>query len=234
MKYFNEEIVKLFDRLQSGKKFSFSKFADGEWMSMCQVPVNNGEFESNNSTHDAMVRLRESFQYKDDRYYIGVSCPCCQGENHYKMVRASKQDEDHLTFANIFVNGNYKFFKENFIPEFAKHKIHLVANESSKIDNLPFEVEKFYPIGFSAWVNNHDLIEQIIKEDHEDKLFLFCCGPFGNILAHRLWEANKKNIYMDIGSTLNPWLESEGFRRGYFSGSDQEKVCVWGVSDNEL
>jgi hypothetical protein len=29
-------------------------------------------------------------------------------------------------------------------------------------------------------------------------------------------------------------LESEGFRRGYFSGSDQEKVCVWGVSDNEL
>ena len=64
MKYFNEEIVKLFDRLQSGKKFSFSKFADGEWMSMCQVPVNNGEFESNNSTHDAMVRLRESFNIR--------------------------------------------------------------------------------------------------------------------------------------------------------------------------
>jgi hypothetical protein len=228
MKQFSGEIEKLFERLQSGEKFSFSKYADGEWMAMCGLQVNNGEFESTQNTTQAVMKLRDSFEYKDDGYYVGVSCPCCQGEHHKNMILASGQDDNHLTFANIFVNGNYKFFKENFIPEFSNHKVHLIANENAKIENLPFEVEKFYPIGFSAWVNNYNLIDEIVSSDPKDKLFLFCAGPFGNILAHRLWAENKKNIYMDIGSTLNPFLESEGFKRGYFSGPNYEKMCVWG------
>ena len=227
MKYFREEIENLLEKLKSGEKFSFSKYADGEWMAMLEVNMNNKEFEVTEDTKKASKELRKSFCFKDENYFVGISCPCCNAKHHYGMKEYSYQDEKNLTFANIFVNSNYDFFVKNFVEEFSNHSVHLVANEKSNIKNLPFEVEKFYPVGFSAWINNCNLIDEIISEKHEDKLFLFCAGPFGNILAHRLWEANKKNIYMDIGSTLNPWLESEGFKRGYFSGPDRNQVCVW-------
>lgn len=229
MKYFKHEIEKLFDRLKSSQKFSFSKYADGEWIAIRGKNVNNGEFKSDSDTRHATEHLKRSFTFRDDGYYVGISCPCCQGSVHYKMKEQSGQDENHLTFANLFVNGNYTFFKNNLVPEFSKYKIHLVANERSKVENLPFRVEKFYPIGFNAWVTNYSLVEEIISQDYDNKLFLFCAGPFGNILAHRLWDANKKNTYIDIGSTLNPWLGSAGFQRGYLNpkNSNRNKICTW-------
>jgi hypothetical protein len=50
------------------------------------------------------------------------------------------------------------------------------------------------------------------------------------MLSHQLWDDNKENIYLDIGSTLNPWIQSEGFKRNYYNGDPQysNKVCIWG------
>lgn len=231
MKNFKEEIEKMYERLRSGSCFSFSKYADGEWKAMQGFPMNNQEFECSREHKflDSIEKLQKSFKYKDSNYYVGISCPCCGGDEHQRMKEYSEQPEENLTFANIFVNSNYAFYKENFLKEYAKRDIHLVANENSKVDNLPFSVEKFYPIGFSAWVNNSGLVEEIAKSELEGKLVLFCAGPFGNILAQQLWEANKNNTYLDVGSTLNPWLESEGFRRGYYMETYRAKQdCIWG------
>ena len=62
----------------------------------------------------------------------------------------------NLTWANIFVNGNYNFFVENFIPEFKNHDIILVANKNGNISNLPFNVEEHIPIGGTAFIENFD------------------------------------------------------------------------------
>ena len=228
MKLFKNELEKLFLRLQSGKKFAFSKYADGEWAAMQGRHVNNGEFNFDSSYFTQVSALKKSFVFKDDDYYVGISCPCCQGNDHQKMKEASGQDDDHLTFANIFVNANYPLYKDIFINEFKKNDIHLIANKKSKIENLPFKLENFYPIEYDAWSHNINIIDEILNQDLKNKLFLFCAGPFGNILAHQLWENNKKNVYLDIGSTLNPWLMSEGFIRGYLRGADtSQKICVW-------
>jgi hypothetical protein len=89
-------------------------------------------------------------------------------------------------------------------------------------------VEKFYPVGYSAWTQNYDLIESIKSQNLNGKLFLFCAGPFGNMLAHQLFENNKNNTYLDVGSTLNPWLQSEGFKRDYYTnGHYSTKKCIW-------
>jgi hypothetical protein len=230
MKFFDQEIRKLYDRLTAGQKFSFSKYADGEWFAMTGKNVNNGEFTYKDSIEHkkAVSALKQSFQYKHNEYYVGISCPCCQGNDHKLMKSSSEQDEEHLTFANIFVNSNYSWYCENFLPVYKNFQIHLVAHKNSRIENLPFKVDEFYPIEYDAWIHNLDLIEKIGQESYKDKLFLFCAGPFGNILAHRLWDANQNNTYIDIGSTLNPWLMSEGFKRGYLSGANtKQKVCIW-------
>ena len=61
-------------------------------------------------------------------------------------------------------------------------------------------------------------------------VFLFCCGPFGNILCHELTEYEPNNTYLDIGSTLNPYLKSAGFERFYYMGDNvfSKMECVWG------
>lgn len=229
MKLFNDEIKNLFERLKSKQPFAFSKFADGEWFMMRGLAVNNNEFAY--TTDDTFYReqLINSFKFKDAGYYIGISCPCCQGQEHNKMLDFSGQDDAHLTFANIFVNANYDFYRNNFIEEYKNWEIHLVANKNAKIENLPFKVEKFYPVENTAWKHNYDLIEEINHQELKGKLFLFACGPFGNMLAHQLWENNKNNTYLDIGSTLNPWLQSEGFKRDYYDAGTtyKNRVCVW-------
>lgn len=229
MKIFDQEIYRIFNLFKKGAPFSFSKYADGEWAIMNNHYLNNNEFEISNKTPDFFrQKLIESFRFKDPNYYVGISCPCCQGKEAYKMNIFSDQDQDHLTFANIFVNSNYSIYKDTFLKEYGNHDVHLIANKNSKIENLPFKIEKFYPIGFSAWVNDYKLIEEIKQQNISNKLFLFCAGPFGNLLAHQLHESNKRNIYLDIGSTLNPWLQSEGFKRDYYNnGYFSERKCVW-------
>lgn len=230
MKNFESEIYRIFDLFKKGSPFSFSKYADGEWAIINDFNLNNREFENTPLTPSFFKnKLIESFQYKDPNYYIGVSCPCCQGGEAQKMIDFSAQDYQHLTFANVFVNSNYQIYKDTFIKEYKNYDIHLIANEKSKIKNLPFKIEQFYPIGFSAWVNNYKLIEEIKQKNLINKLFLFCAGPFGNLLAHQLHETNKNNIYLDIGSTLNPWLQSEGFQRDYYLNGTiyQRRSCVW-------
>jgi hypothetical protein len=87
MKLFKTEIEKIFALLISKKPFAFSKYADGEWMAMNQVPVFNGEFKADSSekTSKSIELLRESFVYKDPNYFVGISCPCCQGRAHQQM-----------------------------------------------------------------------------------------------------------------------------------------------------
>lgn len=232
MKIFDQELYRIFNLFKKGAPFSFSKYADGEWAIMNNHYLNNNEFEISHKTPVFLKhKLIESFRFKDPNYHVGISCPCCQGEEAHKMNIFSGQDEEHLTFANIFVNSNYSVYKETFLKEYEKYDIHLIANKNSKIENLPFKIEKFYPIGFNAWVNDYKLIEEIKQQKFKNKLFLFCAGPFGNLLAHQLHESNKQNIYLDIGSTLNPWLQSEGFKRDYYiNGYFSERKCIW----NEL
>ena len=228
-KNFKDEIYKLFSLFKNGKPFAFSKFADGEWAAILNEDLNNSEFCNNSNTpqffRDALLN---ALKFKDSNYYIGTCCPCCNGDRAKKMRDLSGQDYHHMTFANVFVNSNYDIYKKIFIEEYKNYDIHLIANKNSKIKNLPFKIEKFYPVGFSAWINDYNLIEEILNTNPKDKLFLFCCGPFGNILAHQLLLNNKENIYLDIGSTLNPWLESEGFKRDYYcNGYFSNKTCIW-------
>lgn len=232
-KCFQTDIQILFNKLKSGDKFSFSKFADGEYSILKGKSIANGEFEFNASSEDeieAREKLVKSFLAKDEGYYIGISCPCCAGQDAYDMrLLAGRKDED-ITFANIFVNSNYKFYVDNFIPEYKNHKVLVVANQNSKWSNLPFNYAQYMSVGYSAYINcvpYTDLMNKIVESG--DWLVLLACGPLGNILAYEGWTANKNNVYLDIGSTLNPWLQSEGFKRHYYEGDNHYSrlVCRW-------
>ena len=233
LKDFEEEFHRIYNLYKEKDSFLFLKAADGELMAINNVLLDNNEFQNNiNVPQERRDELLKSLQFKHPNYYLGVICPCCcnyDGRNT-QMIELSGQDLDHLTYANIFVNSNYKLYKEIFIPSFSEFDVHLVCHENPKIENLPFKPEKVWKIQRNAWVNNYDLIKEIQDLDLKNKLFLFAAGPFGNILGYNLFQSCPRNRMVDIGSTLNSFLNSGGFARDYHldqnSGFGARK-CVW-------
>ena len=236
---FKGDIEILKNKLQSMEPFTFSKFADGEWSVITGESVNNGEFRYDSCSSldiDQKLELVDAFKYRNKNYYVGISCPCCQNISiHNKMKEVSGQQESSLTWANIWVNSNYGYFINSVVPVFDEYDIFIVANENSRFERLPFVPKKIYPVSNNAWVSDYGLIDDIkrdiqqslITRDVKNYLFLFCCGPFGNILAHQLNEFYPNYTYLDIGSTLNPYLGT-GFYRGYYGEHSSMKDCIWG------
>lgn len=241
MKNFKQDIIHFKKKIESKENFSFSKYADGEWAVMQNHNINNKEFWFDPSSAEDQVKrkaLIDSFQYQNKRYHVGISCPCCQGiETFREMKHFSKQSDDKLTWANLWVNGNYKYYVQNIIPLFRERPIVLFCNENGKIDNLPFAPYMVFPLKHNAWEYNWDVVDSaksvtsmLKKQGIYNLIYLFCCGPFGNILCHQLTEHEPDNTYLDIGSTLNPWLQSAGFDRFYYLGDNvfSRMECSWG------
>jgi len=234
-KVFSEELQILLRKLKSKENFAFSKFADGEYSIIRGMPIDNNEFkyELSKEQSEARVKLIESFTYLEEDYYVGISCPCCAGIDALHMrdlLYGDGRTDKDTTFANIFVNSNYQTYVEQFIPEYEKRKILLVANRHSKISNLPFRIAGGIGVGHTAYLNHQEHTSTMLDlTRHGGYLVLLACGPLGNIMAHKGWENNKKNTYLDIGSTLNPWLQSEGFKRHYYEGINaySQMVCRW-------
>lgn len=223
---FRGDIEFIFKKLQSKEKFSFSKYADGEFAILANIPITNADNWTFNPELHTNIReeLIRSFQLKDKNYFVGVSCKCCQPSEVVDWMREESK-QDILTWANLFVNSNYPYFKSTFIPEFNNHDIVLFARHNAKVGNLPFPVEHIQ-ISEQAFIDDFYLVNEFPIHQYRDKLFLFCAGPLGNMLAAKFWELNKTNTYLDIGSTLNPYLTENN--RGYLNKPEHQlKTCIW-------
>jgi hypothetical protein len=238
MKTFRGDIEKFHNKLLKGENFTFSKYADGEWSVIRNFSIDNKEFifnQSNFVDQEKRNSLIKSFQFNHPNYYVGISCPCCQGLETFKnMMSHSNQKDEKLTWANLWVNSNYGYYVENIVPIYEKRNTVLFCNRAAKIKNLPFLPNHVFFVDNNSWHYNWELIQEaknlITNNNMRDWLFLFCCGPFGNILAHQLTEHSENNTYLDIGSTLNPWLQSAGFDRHYYLGNNHfsKLTCIWG------
>jgi len=223
---FRGDIEFILNKLKVKEKFSFSKYADGECAILANQQITNCDNwtfkpEIHSNIREELIR---SFQFKDPHYYVGVSCKCCQPSYVVDWMRTESY-QSVLTWANIFVNSNFPFYTEHFIPEYSNHDVVLFSRHNSTIEKLPFNVEHI-PITEQAFIDNFDMVNNFPIENYSNKLFLFCAGPLGNMLAAKFWEKNKTNIYLDIGSTLNNYL-TENNRNYLNGGADLTRVCIW-------
>lgn len=236
-KDFKEDIIYLHNALRTGENVSFSKFCDGEWAVIQNIPLNNTEFYFDPSKEEYQNKRQElinALQYKNDQYFVGITCVNVFGlDIHRNMKKLSGQDEDHLTWADVWVNSNYKYYLYSIMPIYKQRQIVLVANRRGNIGNLPFKPYHTISIENNAWTKSDQTLEEaknLIDKHHlKNAVFLFCAGPLGNILCHRLTEFNKENTYLDIGSTLNPFLQCSGFERDYYMGNNyfSQMIGAW-------
>lgn len=227
-KNFRQDLQVIERALKNKENISFSKFCDGEFAVICNHPINNKEFWFDPSKPEDQIKrsaLIDAFQYKNSRYFVGITCTNVFGINiHRQMTQLSNQDQDHLTWADIWVNSNYKYYLSNILPLYKQRHVIIFCNENAQIERLPFRPYMFIPVKNNAWEYNWNLINDAKKImssiPYKNMLVLFCCGPFGNILCHELTKFDDQHTYLDIGSTLNPFLKSAGFEREYYMSNN--------------
>lgn len=237
---FHIEYDYFLSKLKNKENFALSRYGDGELEIMLGNNINllskgNGEFKFDKNNSEDLQKSREllkAYQHSDDEYYIGIGCKCCVGESKFKSMKdLSKQPESNLTWANIFVNSNYRRQNEELIPTLKERECVLVSNKNSKIDGLPFELNNHFTVGRNAWIDNYELIDtiksHIDNNEIKNTVFLISAGPLANLMTYNLWKFNKNNTYIDIGSIFDEYLKLK-ITRGYQLGRDTlNKKCVW-------
>ncbi|KNC96569.1 uncharacterized protein SPPG_08156 [Spizellomyces punctatus DAOM BR117] len=171
----------------------------------------------------------------DEPYYYGFAAPVQDASGLRFFINATEQHLDYITFANIWVNDNYKHTKE-FIKKIAEQyagRIVIIANHITKDRSLvPSWASEFFSTPddcVAFWEQNRD--EHLAKIEalgrrHTRKLFMISAGPMAKVYVHKLWNVNPHNAIIDFGSSLDEILKGET-TRPYQSASANEVDPSW-------
>ena len=261
MKTFKGDFEKIKKYIKDGINFSFTRFSDGELFVLQnkRLELNEDHYIIgdqrgggwyNKEEQKTFIpgehefyrkKLEECLQCKEPKFYRGIcTSPDVDNQTYQWMVDLSGGDIETLTWSNLLINGNYEKFLNEIVPLFKNKKIIIVLNESANITKLPFNVVKDFRVGTNSFINDYPLIETIknyiIENKIEDYLFLVSAASFSNLLIHELHLLSNKNTYLEIGSTLNPimemegWKGSRGYLREYWLGQSRHYLnmdCTW-------
>lgn len=257
MKNFEDDFFKLMRLLKAREPFAFNRFSDGELyilqdkeliLDAQQVKVGEKvteglykeeDFKRFNPSEHCFYRDRlvDSFRFRKKNYFKGLSCRCCVGaENFQWQLDFHGEYDEHLTWANLLVNGNYGKFIREMYPLFNNYRTVFVCNDKADLYTLPFLVKDFR-VGYNAMINDYRLIAEMKKwideNNIEGHLFLFSASSFSKMAIHQLYEHSDRNSYIDVGTTLNPFMHmrlDRSYLKSFWLGAKSEdigKICVW-------
>ena len=216
---FRGDLNKLYYRLGHGRKpYAFVRFGDGERAFCERRPlVTCGEWKYDGSDTKIAQKVDEAVRADIPGFYIGVSCPCCDKKAHRWYLDTVKAPDHRITYANMFVNSNHKFFMRRFktIPR-DSYCLVSCRNGDIKIPKNAIEPEFDYT----------PVLEKLLKVK---KTILIAGGPVKCGLILDYWKmAEDKQIVIDIGSALDKRIHGHPTRRYHLPGSNTSKrVCRW-------
>lgn len=188
-------------------------------------------------------KLEDSIKHRQHNFFKGLSCRCCiaDGEKNFQwqLDLIGPGDEHSLTWANLFINCNYLEFLSRFFKIIKEKKIVFVLNKNGcdyvMSDRFEIDVIKTFPIGPNCIVNNYSVIDDIksyIRNNNiSDHVFLCAASSLSNMVIHQVYSEFPNNTYVDVGSSLNPFIEGIKSRRSYMGQLHTQTVegnpCVW-------
>lgn len=259
-KSFEKDFLDILNIFRQSENFAFLRFSDGEVFMMQKKEILLGENSAivgdkhlpgqytpedrkhyKPDEHEFFrQKLEDSLIFGSDNYFKGLSCRCCcvgQDGFDWQLNKIGPGDEHNLTWANLMINSNYINYINSFVSLFKTKKIFSVFNQLADIKNwgLDFQPEKNFPIGSNCIVNDYNLVDEIksyIRDNNiKNSVFLISASSLSNMIIHKCYEAYPNNTYIDIGSSLNPFIPGINSRRSYMNqlitGIKDSRVCVW-------
>lgn len=257
MKDFKEHIQIFKQKLIDREPFAFARYSDGELYilqnkelkldnNLIQVDTNlsYGSYKPQDFKHfdpnkheDFRKKLIEAFKYRQHNYYKGISCRCCVGDESFdNQIYIHNGDDEFLTWANLFVNSNYSTFIEEIVPIIQTYNTIMICHKDADLNKLEF-VQKDFRVGYNAMINDYHKIKNIenwINQNNiTNHLFLFSASTFSNLAIYELYKKYPLNTYLDIGTTLTPYMNmpmDRSYLQEYWFkrvGNDLNKCCIW-------
>jgi len=257
---FKQDFDHLLAKLKSGENFAFTRFSDGEMDMLKNIrlvlkknhvqvgdwharknyqTVDHKDFNPATPEHQIFrLKLEQAYKFRKNNYFKGTCCPCCVGKKDadWMIDLHGPGDDEHLTWANLLVNGNYADFCEKMVPEFNNKKIVIVCHEDAVLD-FSFPLVKEFRVGYNAFINNLPVIDEMgawVKDNEiTDHVFLFSASSFSALAIHKLFDTHPNNTYINIGTALNNFMGMP-IDRQYLSGywhkvpsPTLNKICIW-------
>jgi hypothetical protein len=257
MKNFREHFTNFRTKLEKQEHFAFSRYSDGEMyiLQNKELVLGNGVIQIGDETQGGVYqqpdfkhfnpnehgfyqqKLVESLQYKQHNYFKGISCSCCVGKEAFDwQVDLAGGDDDSLTWANLWVNGNYPIFITHILPIFYSRDCVFIGHTDANLERLPF-IKKDFRVGYNAMINDYGKIEEIKQwigdNNITNHIFLFSASTFTNLAIVELFRDYPNNTYIDIGTCLTPMMDMpthRGYLQAFWSykgGQDIQKICKW-------
>jgi hypothetical protein len=237
---FQEDFFEILRLIEESDSMAVSRFADGEASILKNSTVGNKDGWLYKQDKNLVFRadLRRSLLCEDDGFVYGLSCSCCDKVNHDFLLENIRTNPQNLTFSNIWVNANFPLFNERFLKAIEKSgkSTIICTNKKANLYNLEriIPIKDFIPIPGNCvtyWEKKKDYIKGVLDLKGSlarNTIFLFAAGPLSEILIHELWKVNPRNIYLDIGSTLDPILFNRQSRSYHKAGHEfSKRTCIW-------
>lgn len=237
---FRRDFECMIDLIVSSESLAFARYADGEAGVLRNRTIGNRDGWLYRQDKDLVFRrdLRISLECADAGYFYGLSCRCCDQPTQQFLLSQVKAPVAQLTFSNLWVNANYPSFRERFLSEVlaSRRSVILCAGSGARVRELGqrLPIADFIPIRGNCvrtWQSRRDQLRGLMDlkaSQNRGAIFLFAVGPMSEVAIHQMWQANRNNVYVDIGSALDPLI----FRRAsrdYHTGDRtySQRVCEW-------
>lgn len=237
---FRADFDRMLEMIVQRESLAFARYADGEAGVLRNHTIGNRDGWLYTQDRDLAFRrdLRRSLECGDPGYFYGLSCRCCDEPTQKFLLAQLKVPLHQVTYSNLWVNANYPSFQARFLKEVVGSRRPIVVCTGSKARIGDFArsvpVADFIPIRgncIRTWEKDRDHLRGLMDlkaTQHRGAIFLFAIGPLSEVLIHQMWMASRNNVYVDIGSTLDPML----FRRNsrdYHKGDRvySQRVCEW-------
>jgi hypothetical protein len=179
--------------------------------------------------------LANALRHKEDDYFYGISCQCCDPSTKDYLLKLLLCPEDQITYSNLWINGNYNEFKSRLSSII--EPVIIVGNEQGQNKTFPFPVFDYFPISNQVvedWkIQRDSFISAYFKildqQNLLNQLVLFAAGPLSEILID-FSKGSGTGIhgrFIDVGSSLDEYIFGHPTREYMIPGSYlNTKMCT--------
>jgi hypothetical protein len=233
-------------RFLKGIPTTFVRFSDGELEILRDNPLSilngvvswrlgtlDGRYpEHDNKSfvpeRDAELRsdLCASARYVSKGYFKGVpaSSNKAVGDRDY-MVQLNGGRIDGLSFSDLFINENYLRFLDEILPVFmAKPNVIFLANFRANLSKLNDDWTHL-PLQDNAFPDYDVILPRLLttlSAAEGRSVILSSASSLSNILGHKLHEIRPDISFIDVGTSLNPFVGLGEATRAY-----QTQLLPW-------
>jgi len=202
------------NKIRNCEPFALIRPADGEFhilQNNTLTNIDNWTFTKDGKLYNDLTSAIHLASKKN--CYVGIPCGCCNFSMGKWYISNFKLHPSYTTFANVFVNKNWK----SWINFLLNEKIAFTFIGPYVLPNN-FLVQNYINIPLylvNEWDSKGDeYLTTILTEIKKikNRIVLFSGGPISKILISHAWNIHPYNIYLDVGSSLDSFMKGSSNR----------------------